>query len=188
VLLIALLVGEVAFSDSCQFLEFRFQGSEHVEGSGVQVFICHTDAKLVPSEVHIWKCRLASVGRPKHSDNLHSYFAKSGKKFCRSLSLTKSSQVCNHKILLSLLRSPGIPLGPVEFWMRPPFACVFCFSWEFRNVCHEKVLSRNTSNWHECQVGNQLLNRLNISDTSSAFNFPPFFPENDEVSVMFEHL
>ena len=52
-LLIALLVGEVAFSGSCQFLEFRFQGSEHVEGSDVQVFICHTDAKLVPSEVHI---------------------------------------------------------------------------------------------------------------------------------------
>ena len=51
-LLIALLV-EVAFSDSCQFLEFRFQGSEHVEGSGVQVFICHTDAKLVSYEVHI---------------------------------------------------------------------------------------------------------------------------------------
>jgi len=42
-----------------------------------------------------------------------------GKKNWRYLPLTKSFQVCHQKIYLSLLRSTGIQLIPVEFWLHP---------------------------------------------------------------------
>jgi len=38
------LVGEMAFSTSCKFLEFWFQGSDSKSKTVVKVFVCHTEA------------------------------------------------------------------------------------------------------------------------------------------------
>ena len=43
----------MAFSTSCQFLEFWFQGNDSETKAVVDVFICHADAQTVVYEVHI---------------------------------------------------------------------------------------------------------------------------------------
>jgi len=60
-LFVVLLVGEMAFSTFCQFLEFCFQGSDNESKTVSKVFICHTDAKLLLHEVQIWKRRPTAI-------------------------------------------------------------------------------------------------------------------------------
>jgi len=52
---------EMAFSTSCQFLQFCFQCNGSETKPVVNVLICRAHAQLVLHEVHIWKGRLATV-------------------------------------------------------------------------------------------------------------------------------
>ena len=123
-------------------LEFWFQGSNSESKAVAKLFICHTVAQLVLYEIHIWKRRLAAAGIDPNVVRISTANLRRVGKLLEIPSFFQKFSGVHPQNSYFTATFSWNQLAPVKFWLGPPLPCVFCFSWEFDNVCPLKRVSK----------------------------------------------